>query len=79
MKNTAKDLNNYLFEEMERLTDLDIENLNEDQIDLELDRAKAMCLVAASITANMGLVLKAKIAAREVFDQTDKLPELLEG
>lgn len=56
MKNKLTDLNNHLFEQLERLND---EDLNEEQLTKEIGRTKAMTDVANSIINNAKLVLDA--------------------
>ena len=46
MKNTLADLNNHLFEQMERLND---DDLNNEELDKEIKRAKAMTDVSSQI------------------------------
>ena len=46
MKNTLSDLNNHLFEQLERLND---EDLSEEQLDRELRRSEGMTKVAEQI------------------------------
>lgn len=58
MKNTLLDLNNHLFEQLERLND---ENLSEEQIELELKRAEGMTKVAAQIIQNGELAYKTMV------------------
>ena len=62
MKNKIVDLNNHLFAQLERLGDEEItgDNLNE-----EINRARAVTEVAEQIIAVGSLTLKAKIAAHE--------------
>lgn len=55
MKNTLKDLNDHLFEQMERLND---EDLNEEQLKKELERAKGMTNLAAQIIQNGQLAFR---------------------
>lgn len=55
MKNTLTDLNNHLFEELERLND---EELNEEQLDKELKRADGMTKIAAQIIQNGELAFR---------------------
>lgn len=55
MKNTLTDLNNHLFEQLERLND---EDLTEEQIELELKRADGMTRVAEQIIRNGELAFK---------------------
>ncbi|MDM8310803.1 hypothetical protein HF846_04185 [Clostridium cadaveris] len=75
MKNTLRDLNMHLFAELERLGDEDIkgEELNE-----EIDRAKAITSVATQIISNGNLVLKSMELQKEILGD-DKLPPMLEG
>lgn len=75
MKNTLGDLNMHLFAELERLGDEDIkgEELNE-----EIDRAKAITSVATQIINNGNLVLKSMELQKEILGD-DKLPPMLEG
>ena len=54
MKNTLIDLNNHLFEQMERLND---EDLSEENFKKEIERAKAMTGIAQNIIQNGKLML----------------------
>lgn len=56
MKNTLNDLNNALFEALERIQDCD---LNEEQLDMEIKRSQAVTKVAEVIVRNGELGLKA--------------------
>lgn len=59
MKNNLQELNNYLFEELERLND--DETLEEsDNLDKELKRSKAITQVAGQIVQNAKVILDAK-------------------
>ncbi|MDL2292252.1 hypothetical protein LJC17_01465 [Acholeplasma sp. OttesenSCG-928-E16] len=53
-RNTLLDLNNHLFEQLERLND---DDLSEDEIKKESKRAKAMCTVAREIVKNARVIL----------------------
>ena len=55
MKNTLSDLNNYLFEVLERLTD---DDLTEEQMEREIARSKAVTSVAETVIHNGELALK---------------------
>ena len=55
MKNTLSDLNNYLFESLERLMD---DDLTQEQIDKEVLRSKAVTSVAQTVIQNGELALK---------------------
>ena len=56
MKNKLSDLNNHLFEQLERLND---ENLSGDKLGEEILRSRAVTSVAQQIIANGNLVLDA--------------------
>lgn len=73
MKNTLGDLNNYLFEALERITD---DTLTQEELDRELKRAEAITGVAEVIVHNGELALKAVKHA----DEWDKqMPPMLRG
>lgn len=57
MKNTLTDLNNYLFEQLERLQD---DSLDETGLEREIQRSKAVQKVAKTIIENGTLALQAK-------------------
>ena len=57
MKNTLSDLNNYLFECIERLID---DDLTDEQLDKEIKRSNTVQRVARTIIDNNSLVLQAK-------------------
>lgn len=57
MKNTLTDLNNYLFEELERLQD---DSLTDEQLEKEIKRSEAVQKVAKTIIENGTLALHAK-------------------
>lgn len=57
MKNTLTDLNNYLFEQIERLND---DELSDDQLEKEIKRSEAVQKVARTIIENGQLALSAK-------------------
>ncbi len=54
-RNTLGDLNNHLFEQLERLND---DGLKDDELNKEINRAKAVTGLASQIIANGTLVLK---------------------
>jgi hypothetical protein len=56
IKNTLLDLNNHLFEQMERLND---DDLTDEQLEKEIKRADSMCDIAQNIINNANIVLKA--------------------
>ncbi len=57
MKNTLSDLNNYLFEQLERLQD---DSLDEAGLEKEIQRSEAVQKVAKTIIDNGTLALQAK-------------------
>jgi hypothetical protein len=73
MKNKLSDLNNHLFEQIERLNDDDLKG---ESLTTEIRRAQAMCNVAGKIIANGRLVLDAAKTADE-FPGVGKHPLLL--
>ena len=73
MKNTLADLNNHLFAQLERLGD---EDLDSQELENEIERAKAIATISSQIIANGNLVLKAKQLKYET--DNEKLPPMLE-
>jgi hypothetical protein len=73
MKNKLTDLNNHLFEVIERLNDDDLQG---DKLTEEIGRAKAVCDVAGQIIASGRLVLDAAKASDEL-PGVAKVPLLL--
>jgi hypothetical protein len=57
MKNTLTDLNNYLFESIERLND---DSLSEEELEKEIKRSDAVQKVAKTIIDNGALALQAQ-------------------
>lgn len=75
LKNKLSDLNNHLFEELERLND---EDLDEKQLGFEINRSKAMTNIAKSIIDNANIALEAK----KHFDNmgiASAVPEILQS
>lgn len=56
MKNKLSDLNNHLFEELERLSD---EDLTDDELKSEIERARSITSISSQIINNATLQLKA--------------------
>jgi hypothetical protein len=55
MKNTLTDLNNYLFETLEKLTD---DDLADEELEREIKRSEAVTRVATTVISNGELALK---------------------
>ena len=75
IRNKLSDLNDHLFAQMERLGE---EDLNDDEMDREIERAKAVTNVAQQIIANGNLVLKAEIYKQDYMD-SGSMPKFLES
>lgn len=74
MKNTLADLNNYLFESIERITD---DDLSDEQLEKEIRRSDAVQKIAKTIIENGHLALSAKKYVDEQGgEQTVDLPML---
>lgn len=76
MKNKLSDLNNHLFEQLERLND---EDLKGDALNEEIGRANAVTNVASQIIQNGALVLKAAQFADNSMNADYKIPKMLKG
>lgn len=76
MKNTLTDLNNYLFETIERLND---DELTEEQLKNEIKRAKAIGDVAGQIVETGRLQLAVIRYEEEYCGSNIKLPVMLGG
>lgn len=74
MKNKLIDLNNHLFEQLERLNDDDLVG---DDLKQEITRAKSISTVASAIINNGNLMLNAKKHADEYGYKTKDMPEIL--
>ena len=57
MKNTLSDLNNYLFEAIERIND---DDLSDEELDKEIKRSESVNKIAKTIIDNGNLALQAK-------------------
>lgn len=56
MKNSLQDLNNYLFESLERIND---DDLTDEELEKEIKRSEAVTKVASTIINNAKVQLKA--------------------
>jgi len=75
MKNDLKALNDYLFEELERLNDNE-ELESDEQLEREIKRSKAITNVAQSIIDNANLVLSAQKYSNE-YGGKKEMPKML--
>lgn len=76
MAKNLSDLNNLLFEQLERLSDPNIEG---EQLDSEIKRTEAVVKVSGQIIGNANIVLQALKLKDNTMDAGLKLPELLQG
>lgn len=77
MKTTLNDLNNHLFEQLERLND---DDLSEEALDRELKRADGMAKVAAQIIQNGELSYKTMVHMDEYgYGEKRAVPHMLEA
>lgn len=76
MKNTLGDLNNHLFEQLERLND---EDLKGNELSEELKRAEAVAKIASRIIDNGSLVLKAQLVRENLENIDVNTPKILEA
>lgn len=74
MKNKLVDLNNHLFEELERLND---EDLKGDALQEERERAEIMARIAQAIINNGELALKA-VKHYDEYGKKEEIPEILQ-
>jgi len=75
-KNTLGDLNNHLFEALERVTD---QSLDQEGLHKEMERSKIIVGLASQIISNGNLVLKAKVAQEEFCRVGEPMPKMLNG
>lgn len=76
MAKNLSDLNNLLFEQLESLSDPNIEG---EQLDSEIKRTEAVVKVSGQIIGNANIVLQALKLKDNTMDAGLKLPELLQG
>jgi hypothetical protein len=77
MKNRLYDLNNHLFEQIERLNDPELEG---EALRTEIERSRAVSSIAKDITNNAKLVLDAKKLSLEYCGRKEAgMPKMLDG
>lgn len=77
MRNTLGDLNNYLFESLERLSE---DDMTDAELEKEITRANAVTKVASQIISNANIVLQAKkLQADTSGRENTEIPKMLEG
>lgn len=72
--NTLGDLTNHLFEELERLGD---ESLSPEELELEIERSKAVTGVAQQVIANANTMLRAAQFQDARIDASARIPRML--
>lgn len=77
MNNNLASLNNYLFEELERLND-DEELKDDGNLEKEIKRSKAITSVAQTIINNANTVLEAQKFMNDTTGKTE-IPKMLLG
>lgn len=76
MKNTLGDLNNHLFMQLERLGN---EETKGEELEEEINRARAVMGVAKQIIDTGALVLESQKFIDDRMNADTKLPKMLEG
>lgn len=71
-RNTLADLNNHLFEQLERLND---EELQGEELEREIKRSQSISAISDKIIENANLQLKAVKVAQEYGVALKELPE----
>lgn len=74
IKNTLSDLNNHLFEQIERLGDEDLEG---EKLQSELEKARAVTQVADKIIQNGHLALSAAKFKDDMWNAEGEIPRML--
>lgn len=73
-RNTMEDLNNHLFEALETLKDKDLKN---EDLEKELERSKAVSMLAKDIISNANLALDVMKFKDDRFDIDRQMPKML--
>ena len=75
-RNTLADLNNHLFEQLERLND---EELQGEELEKEIERSKALQGIGKTIVDNGKLILDAHKFNDDRMSADEEVPRLLRG
>lgn len=75
-KNTLGDLNNHLFEQLERLND---DSLDGEELEREVKRADSISKIATNVVNNANTILKAQTVFDNSMNADAKKPRMLEG
>lgn len=75
-KNKLSDLNNHLFAQLERLGD---EEISKEDLKKEIERSKAISMVARDIVSNANLTLEATKFKINEMPNSQKLPEYIDN
>lgn len=75
-RNTLGDLNNILFEALERLNDGEMKG---EELKEEINRSRAISGVAKDVVSNANLALEARKFKDDRYDIKEELPRMLEG
>lgn len=76
MKRSLADLNEYLFDELDRLSN---EDLSGDELSLEVNRSNAITRIAERVIASADIAIRALKLKEDAMDASFKLPKLLDG
>lgn len=74
MKNTLADLHDYLFEQLEKVSD---DTLSDKELELEVNRSRAMTNLTNSIISNGKLAIEAQRFKEEKMDADANIPKFL--
>ena len=77
MKNKLTDLNNYLFEQLDRLNECDLGDTT--KLKAEVDRSRAVAGIADKIIGNASVVLDAVKLENENSADRTRVPKMLTG
>ena len=75
-RNTLGDLNNFLFAQLERLDNPDLEG---DELLKEIARSKAISKISKNVIENANVVLQAQKHMAEYRGTDETIPRILEG